>query len=216
MQTVETQLPGFWGQAGVRPGCEKISLGGVVPGEHYTIIWKQGERKIDVHITYDDPEKEKDKIFEITFFAANRVLIHLKKMEALYKTYLGGRITTMEKIAEEHGDWLLHPLTGFGDETSEWLKMSDREVRVRKSMRDHVNATFLSPSEASFYEGCHWQVYDANNQWHGYLFQEEKTGLAPQFIYVSRYGHDVFKRECRKLMNDIFSEVKYFSKYKLV
>lgn len=216
MQTVETELPGFWGQVGVRPGCEKISLGGIVPGEHYTIIWKQGERMIDVHITYDDPQKKKDKIFEITFFAANRVLVHLKKMESLYKIYFAGRITTMAKFSEKHNDWLLHPLTGFDDEMSEWLKTSDREVRVRKSMKHHVKATFLNPAEASFYEGCHWQLYDANNQWRGYLFQKEKTGLAPQFIYVSRYRHDLFKRECRKLMNDIFSEVKYFSKYKLV
>lgn len=216
MQTVETQLPGFWSDIGVKPGCEKISLGGVVPGEHYTIIWKQGERKIDVHITYDDPMKPREKVFEISFFAANRVLIHLKQVESLYRTYFSGRVTTMKKIGKEHGDWLLHPLTGFGDEISEWLKVSDRELRVRKSMRDHVKATFLSHTEAAFYEGCHWQVYDANHRWRGYLFQKEKTGEMPEFIYVSKYRHDRFKREVSKLMNHVFSEVKYFSKYELV
>ncbi len=216
MQTIETELPGFWAQIGIRSGCEKISLGGVVPGEHYTIIWKQADRKIDLHITYDDPQKAKDKIFEITFFAANRVLVHLKKMEALYKTFFAGRITTMEKVAEKHKNWLLHPLTGFGDEISKWLKTSDRELRVRKSMKHHVKATFLHPYEASFYDGCHWQVYDANIRWLGYLFQKEKTGSAPQFIYVSQYRHDLFKREVQALMVHVFSEVQYFSKYKLV
>jgi len=179
MQTVVTQLPCFWGQVGIRPGCEKISLGGVLPGEYYTIIWKQGERKIDV-------------------------------IESLYKTYFAGKVTTLQRIDEKHPDWLLHPLTGFSDETAEWLKMSDREVRVRRSMRDHVKATVLCPSEASFYEGCHWQLYDANNQWRGYLFQKVKTDAVTEFIYVSRYRHDRFQREVRKLMHHVFSEVKYF------
>jgi hypothetical protein len=142
MQTVETQLPGIWSHVGVQEGCEKISLGGLVPGEHYTMIWKQGERKIDVHITYDDPAKDHDRIFEISFFAANRVLVHLKKIESLYRIYFDGRVTTMQKIAEKHGYWLLHPLTGFGDEVSMWLNIKERKVNVRKSMRNHVRQRF--------------------------------------------------------------------------
>ncbi len=216
MQTVETQLPGLWSHVGVRPGCEKISLGGIVPGEHYTMIWKQGERKIDIHITYDDTSKEQEQVFEISFFAANRVLVQLKQIEALYRAYFGGRITTIPKLAEKHEDWLLHPLTGFGDEITEWLKIKEREISVRKSMRNNVKATFLNPSEAAFYEGCHWQVYDAKNLWRGFLFQKEKTGAIPEFIYVSKYRHDQFKREVQKLMNSIFSEVKYFCKYDLI
>lgn len=216
MQKVEIKLPGFWSHVGVRPGCEKISLGGVVPGEHYTIIWKQGERKIDVHVTFDDPAKGKERVFEISFFAANRVLVHLKKMELLYRIYFGGRITTMQKIEVKNNDWLLHPLNGFGDETSEWLDIKERKMSVKKAMRNHVKATFLHPSETSFFEGCHWQVYDENEGWRGFLFQKVRTGEIPEFIYVSKYRHDCFQREMRKLMKNILSEVEYYSKYDLL
>lgn len=216
MQTIETQLPGFWSYVGVRPGCEKVSFGGIVPGEHYTMIWKQGQRKIDIHITYDDPNKEKEQIFEISFFAANRILIHLREIETLYRRYFTGPVTTMQKIAEKHYEWLLHPLTGFEDEITQWLKIKEREISVRKSMRDQVKATFLNPLEAAFFEGCHWQVYDTKNRWRGFLFQKEKIGELPTFIYVSKYRYDQFNEEVRKLMKGIFSEVKFFCKYELI
>ena len=215
MQTVEAQLPGIWTHVGVQDGCEKISLGGAVLGEHYTIIWKRGERKIDVHITYDDPTKDYEKIFEISFFAANRLLIHLKQIEFLYGIYFGGRITTMQKIAEKHHDWLLHPITGFGDEVAEWLSIKERKMSVRKSVRNKVKATFLYPSEAAFYEGCHWQLYDENECWRGFLFQKVRTGVIPEFIYVSKSRLYQWQKEVRTMMINILSEVKYYSKYDL-
>lgn len=212
MQKIEGPIQDFWLHVGIKPGREKVSFGGIVPGEHYTIIWKEGERKIDIHVTYDDPEREKEKVFEISFYAMNRLLVHLKKMEDLYKIYLSGRTTTLSKLESKNKDLLLHPITGFGDERAQWLEIKERKMKVRKSGRDHAGITFLSPTEASIYRHCHWQVYGADQKWKGFIYQKVMRGETPEFIYVSKSRHDTFRRELRKRLQHAVQSIQYFSK----
>lgn len=200
---------------GEKSGREKIVFGGVVSGEHYTIIWKNAERMIDIHITYDNPVRQKEKLFEISFFSMSRILVQLKKVEGIYKECFSGSVTTMKKLEKRNKEWLLHPIAGFGEELSEWMELKERKMRVRKNSRNHVKATFLFPAEAAFYQNCHWWVCDSAYRWKGCMYQKEPNGSELEFIYVNKARYDRFRREMRRIVKNILQNVQYYSKYNL-
>ncbi len=209
----EGPLPDFWMHVGNQPGCEKISFGGIATGEHYTIIWHKSLRKVDVHKTYDDPAKPRELIFEISFFAFNRLVAGLKNIDELYARYYFSKSITIEGLQKKN--LLMHPMQGFGDEREQWMMIKDRKLRTRKNRPTNSIITFLEPREAAFYRHCHWQLYDSDYRWKGFVYQKAKESDELEFFYVSKYRYDRFRKAVRELLKAASQNVRFYNKYEV-
>jgi hypothetical protein len=222
MESIKFGLDNFFIWFGDKPKSNKITIGIGEGNIHYTILFNEYKKVLDIHKTIELPngEKKYTPLFKMGFFTLMRLLVLFKKNQMrLIRTHWLSKRINLGKLKKRN--LILFPM---GNDEGQAAIFFDLKRKKKMKLRNEIDTNeFLSlykyPEEIENYAGKAFWAYSVkggNLKLEGIINQPSWDKRTQSFFFISKKAFSLFRKQSNIIAFNILNKLNFENKAEIM